>query len=53
VTAFLGGKLSYLGIPRLIEQILSEAPNETLSWDGIAVTDTWARTRALELIGTL
>jgi 1-deoxy-D-xylulose-5-phosphate reductoisomerase len=53
VTAFLEGKLSYLGIPRLIQQILNETPNETLSWDGIALTDTWARTRAFELIGTL
>ena len=53
VTAFLEHKLSYLGIPTLIEQVLDESPIESLSWDSIHLTDTWARTRATELIGKL
>jgi 1-deoxy-D-xylulose-5-phosphate reductoisomerase len=50
VTAFLEHKLSYLGIPKLIEKVLSEAPIERLSWDSIFSTDAWARTRATELL---
>ncbi len=50
VTAFLEHQLSYLGIPKLIEQVLSEAPIEQLSWDSIKTTDAWARTRATELL---
>ena len=53
VIAFLAGKLSYLGIPKLIEQVLDESPIESLSWDSIHSTDTWARTRATELIDQL
>ena len=53
VIAFLEHKLSYLGIPKLIEQVLDESPIESLSWDSIFKTDTWARTRATELIGKL
>jgi 1-deoxy-D-xylulose-5-phosphate reductoisomerase len=51
VIAFLEHKLSYQGIPKLIEQVLDESPIESLSWDSIFATDTWARTRAIELIG--
>jgi 1-deoxy-D-xylulose-5-phosphate reductoisomerase len=50
VNAFLEHQLSYLGIPKLIEQVLSEAPIERLSWDSINATDAWARTRATELL---
>ncbi len=50
VSAFLEHKLSYMGIPKLIEQVLSEAPIEDLSWDSINTTDVWARTRATELL---
>jgi 1-deoxy-D-xylulose-5-phosphate reductoisomerase len=53
VIAFLEHKLSYQGIPKLIEQVLDESPIESLSWDSIFATDTWARTRATELIGNL
>jgi 1-deoxy-D-xylulose-5-phosphate reductoisomerase len=51
VEAFLGGRISYLEIPRLIEAVLRESPSEGLSWDSILATDAWARARALELIG--
>jgi 1-deoxy-D-xylulose-5-phosphate reductoisomerase len=52
VNAFLEHKLSYLGIPKLIEQVLIEAPIERLSWDSIKDADAWARTRATELLKT-
>jgi 1-deoxy-D-xylulose-5-phosphate reductoisomerase len=50
VQAFLEKRLSYLGIPKLIEKVLSEAPKTELTWESIEVTDAWARTRAVELI---
>ncbi len=51
VQAFLEKRLSYQGIPKLIAKILSEAPTTDLTWDSIATTDAWARTRAGELVG--
>jgi 1-deoxy-D-xylulose-5-phosphate reductoisomerase len=51
VEAFLAHKLPYLGIPKLIEAVLQEAPSLELSWENIAQTDHWARTRARELVG--
>jgi 1-deoxy-D-xylulose-5-phosphate reductoisomerase len=51
VDAFLNHKISYLGIPKLIERVLDESPKASLSWDSIFKTDTWARTRASELLG--
>jgi 1-deoxy-D-xylulose-5-phosphate reductoisomerase len=51
VSAFLAHKLPYLGIPKLIETVLQETPSVALSWESIAQTDTWARTRAKELAG--
>ena len=50
VAAFLERKLSYLGIPKLIETVLGDAPRAELSWDAIASTDRWARARALEIV---
>ncbi|MEY4529585.1 MAG: hypothetical protein RLZZ156_306 [Deinococcota bacterium] len=50
VQAFLEKRLSYLGVPKLIEKVLSEAPSTDLTWESIEATDTWARTRAVELI---
>ncbi len=52
VEAFLEQRLSYLGIPKLIEKVLSEAPKTDLSWESIADTDAWARNRAKELVST-
>jgi 1-deoxy-D-xylulose-5-phosphate reductoisomerase len=50
VQAFLDKRLSYLGIPKLIETVLSEAPTTELTWESIGACDAWARTRAVELI---
>jgi hypothetical protein len=33
--------------------VLLEAPTLTLTWDSIAKTDAWARSRALELLPVL
>ncbi|WP_161882000.1 1-deoxy-D-xylulose-5-phosphate reductoisomerase [Deinococcus alpinitundrae] len=52
VDAFLDGQLSFLGIARVLETVLDEAPGGQLTWDTLAQTDTWARRRATELIGT-
>jgi 1-deoxy-D-xylulose-5-phosphate reductoisomerase len=53
VAAFLDHRLSYLGIAKLIEQVLLDAPTVALTWDSIAQTDAWARSRALELLPVL
>lgn len=50
VEAFLDGQIGFLDIARLIERVMAEAPHEALSWDAIAHTDAWARTRARELV---
>ncbi len=50
VQAFLEHRLPYLGIAKLIEQILAETPKAELTWESIASTDAWARTRAKELL---
>jgi 1-deoxy-D-xylulose-5-phosphate reductoisomerase len=52
VQAFLEKRLSYLGIPKLIERVMREAPKADLGWDSIFETDAWARARALELVNT-
>ncbi|MVN86608.1 1-deoxy-D-xylulose-5-phosphate reductoisomerase [Deinococcus sp. HMF7620] len=49
VDAFLAGQLDFLGIARLIEQVLDETPAGALTWDTLAEVDAWARTRAQEL----
>jgi 1-deoxy-D-xylulose-5-phosphate reductoisomerase len=51
VEAFLAGRLSFTGIPELLERVLNETPAGTLSWDSLAETDAWARVRAWELVG--
>jgi 1-deoxy-D-xylulose-5-phosphate reductoisomerase len=53
VEAFLAGRLTYLGIPKLLEAVLDETPIEVLSWDTLAQTDSWARRRASELVQQL
>lgn len=55
VTAFLDGHLPYLGIPRLLAQILEDLdPSCTgsgaLSWEAIEATDRWARAHAQRLV---
>jgi 1-deoxy-D-xylulose-5-phosphate reductoisomerase len=53
VAAFLEGRLPYLGIARLIDRVLREAPTAELTWDSIGQTDAWARSRAIELLPVL
>lgn len=50
VEAFLAGRLGYLDIPKLIEQVLNETPAAKLSWAELRNTDAWARIRAWELV---
>ncbi len=50
VEAFLGGRIGFLDIPRLLEAALAAAPREALSWDAIAAADRDARRLAGELI---
>ena len=49
VDAFLNGQIGFMGIPRLLEQVLDETPQGELTWDTLAQTDAWARARAQEL----
>lgn len=50
VEAFLNHKISFLGIPKLIERLLDETPSGELNWDSLRQTDAWARIRAWELV---
>ncbi|MFC4637033.1 1-deoxy-D-xylulose-5-phosphate reductoisomerase [Deinococcus hohokamensis] len=50
VPAFLAGQIGFLDIARLIEQVLDEAPQDTLTWDRLAQTEAWATRRAQELV---
>ncbi|PYE54426.1 1-deoxy-D-xylulose-5-phosphate reductoisomerase [Deinococcus yavapaiensis] len=50
VDAFLGGKIGYLDMARLIERVLNETSTQPLTWDAIDEADAWARVRALELV---
>ncbi|GAA5501569.1 1-deoxy-D-xylulose 5-phosphate reductoisomerase [Deinococcus xinjiangensis] len=49
VYAFLQGQIGFTAIPKLLERVLDETPSGTLSWDGLAQTDAWARARAQEI----
>ena len=58
VAAFLGGRLPYLGIPRLLARVLddleaSHAGVGALSWRAIEDTDRWAREHAERLVPEL
>ncbi len=53
VDAFLQGRLGFLGIARVIEQILDETPPGSVSWDSIESTDAWARQRSEEFIAKM
>ena len=50
VGAFLEGRLGFLGVARVIEAVLDEVSQDTLSWESITNTDHWARRRSEELI---
>ncbi|MFC6618139.1 1-deoxy-D-xylulose-5-phosphate reductoisomerase [Deinococcus radiophilus] len=51
VPAFLAGKIGFLDIPRVIEQVLDECPRAELGWDTLAEVQGWATRRAQELCG--
>ncbi|WP_425147862.1 1-deoxy-D-xylulose-5-phosphate reductoisomerase [Deinococcus sp.] len=53
VEAFLEGRLSFTGIPALIERVLDETPAGTPSWESVTQTDAWARRRAREIVPEL
>jgi 1-deoxy-D-xylulose-5-phosphate reductoisomerase len=56
VDAFLGGRLSFPGIPRVIERALTEAAGRFTSpqsLDDVRAADAWARAFSAETIGTL
>lgn len=51
VEAFLNGKLTFMGIPRLIETVMSNhQPVEIKTIDKVLQADLWSRKTALELI---
>ncbi|MDX1588961.1 MAG: 1-deoxy-D-xylulose-5-phosphate reductoisomerase [Oleiphilaceae bacterium] len=51
VSAFLGGRLGFTGIPRLIEQVMSRMPPQSAeTLDGIMAQDREARERAETLL---
>ena len=53
VPAFLAGKIGFLDIPRVIEQVLDECPPAELGWDTLTETQDWATRRAQELCGAV
>jgi 1-deoxy-D-xylulose-5-phosphate reductoisomerase len=53
VAAFLEERLDFLGIARVIEQILDETPPGSVTWDSIENTDAWARQRSEEFIAQM
>ncbi|PIR17637.1 MAG: 1-deoxy-D-xylulose-5-phosphate reductoisomerase [Deltaproteobacteria bacterium CG11_big_fil_rev_8_21_14_0_20_49_13] len=51
VSAFLDKKISFLDIPRIVEEVLNkDRPQEFSSLDDVFATDKWARTEASEVI---
>ncbi len=50
VDAFLRGQIGFLDIPRLLETVLDETPNDALTWHSLEMADRWARTRSAELV---
>ncbi|WP_261663262.1 1-deoxy-D-xylulose-5-phosphate reductoisomerase [Deinococcus sp. Marseille-Q6407] len=53
VPAFLAGKIGFLDIPRVIEQVLDECPQEPLGWAALIDVQAWATARAQELCRAL
>ncbi|WP_345460287.1 1-deoxy-D-xylulose-5-phosphate reductoisomerase [Deinococcus carri] len=50
VPAFLAGQIGFMEIPRLIERVLDETPQGTLTWETLVQTEAWASARARELV---
>jgi 1-deoxy-D-xylulose-5-phosphate reductoisomerase len=56
VEEFLGGRLSFLGIPRVIDAALNASDRDSLApatLDDVRAVDAWARAFSLETIRTL
>jgi 1-deoxy-D-xylulose-5-phosphate reductoisomerase len=56
VEEFLGGRLSFLGIPRVIEAALNAYDRDSLApstLDDVRAVDAWAKAFSLETIRTL
>jgi 1-deoxy-D-xylulose-5-phosphate reductoisomerase len=54
VAAFLGGRLAFIDIPRVIEQAMdAHAPAEVSTLAGVRAIDGWARDRAQAIAGGL
>ena len=50
VTAFLEGRIGFMHIPQVLEEVLNRLENTPLSWEAIDETDAWARAQAEELV---
>ncbi|GGJ22863.1 1-deoxy-D-xylulose-5-phosphate reductoisomerase [Deinococcus roseus] len=50
VEAFLQNKIRYTDIPVVIEKVLQECPDQSLSWESIFEVDQWARARSQEIL---
>lgn len=50
VAAFLSGRIGFIEIPEVLEDVLNTLENTTLSWEAIDEADAWARVRAEERI---
>jgi len=50
VQAFLDGKIAFLGIPALVEQVLDEHQPTEASLDGVLEQDAWARSAAADRV---
>lgn len=44
VEAFMGRKIKFTDIPKMLEKVLEKLENIPLTWESIRATDTWART---------
>lgn len=51
VEAFLKGRIGYCDIARILEKVLYQTPEGTLTWENIEQADREARRLALELMG--
>lgn len=52
VDAFVAGRIPFLGIPTVVGDVLDDyrPPTDSLSFDELMAQDTWARTRAGQII---
>ncbi len=53
VEAFLGGRIPFTAIPKILAQVLEKTPKEPLTWEGLFAADRWAREEALAAVRAL